>query len=195
MNYLAHLYIADRADADLAGAVLGDFVRGPDLSRFPDAVAHSIRLHRRIDTLTDQHELTLAAVARFAPGLPRRYAPIILDVVLDHVLATHWNTFSNESFPAFCRRGARAVAEAADWFDSPRRPTRTGFSALLLSYATETGIDLALRRVAHRLKRPDPMLDASRDWTLHLPALRADFPRLLDDLVQAARGFTVAAAP
>ncbi len=188
MNFLAHLYIADRCGADLAGSVLGDFVRGPDLSRFPDAVAHSIRLHRRIDTVTDQHERVLGAIGRFPVG-PRRYAPVILDVLMDHALALDWGQYSDETLSAFCRRGARAVADAANWFDSPRRPTRTGFQALLRSYSTQAGIDFALYRIARRLKRPEPMIEASRDWQVHIPSLRRELPVLMQDLLTTAREF------
>ena len=49
MNFLAHLWLADRADANLAGAVLGDLVRGRALEDWPEQVAYSIRLHRAID--------------------------------------------------------------------------------------------------------------------------------------------------
>jgi acyl carrier protein phosphodiesterase len=188
MNYLAHLYIAHEVGADLSGAILGDFVRGPDLSRFPTAVAASIRLHRRIDTLTDQHALTLGAIGRFDVG-PRRYAPVILDVLMDHVLARQWTQYSRRSLPSFCREAARAVGDAAPWFETSRKPTRTGFYALLRSYANEAGIDFALYRIAHRLKRPDPMIEAMRGWQTHIPALTAELPILMSDLVSASRLF------
>lgn len=192
MNYLAHLYLADRAGADLAGAILGDFVRGADLSRFTPAVERSIRLHRRIDTLTDRHPQVQAAVARFDPGA-RRYAPIVLDVLLDHVLARDWAQYSSEPFASFCGRGAQAVAASAALFDGPRRPTRTGMATLLRSYATEPGIELALQRIATRLKQPQPMLDASRDWQAQVAPLHAELPTLLRDLETAARRFVAAA--
>lgn len=188
MNYLVHLLIADRVGADLAGAVLGDFVRGSDLSRFPQPIADSIRLHRRLDALTDHHPLRLAAVGRFAAG-PRRYAPVILDVLNDHALAIDWARYSSTDFASFCERCAIAVAAAGTWFEGARKPDRPGFAALLRSYAEPAGIDLALRRIAHRLKRPQPMLDASAGWRAHLPALCAELPELLGDLIAGASEF------
>lgn len=190
MNYLAHLYLADRAGADLAGGVLGDFVRGPDLSRLPEAVAHSVRLHRRIDTLTDQHPVTLAAIARYPLG-PRRYAPVILDVLADHLLATDWPRYSEEPFAAFCARSARALAQAGEWFalHGAQRPSAAGFRALLHSYRSTTGIDFALQRIARRLRRPGPMIEASRGWQAHAEALRPELPRLLAELGTAAGRF------
>lgn len=188
MNYLVHLLVADRVGADLAGAVLGDFVRGSDLARFPQPIADSIRLHRRIDALTDHHPLRLDAVGRFVAG-PRRYAPIILDVLTDHALAIEWTRYSSDDFAGFCERCAVAVAAAGDWFEGPRKPDRPGFSALLRSYAEPAGVDLALRRIAHRLKRPQPMIEASADWRTHLPALSAELPALLRDLLAGASEF------
>lgn len=188
MNYLVHLLIADRVGADLAGAVLGDFVRGSDLARFPRPIADSIRLHRRLDALTDHHPLRLAAVGRFAAG-PRRYAPVILDVLTDHALALGWARYSSDDFADFCDRGAIAVAAAGEWFEGERKPDRPGFSALLRSYAEPAGIDLSLRRIAQRLKRPQPMREASADWRAHLPALSAELPELLGDLIAGAQAF------
>ena len=55
MNFLAHLWLAERTGTSLAGAVLGDVVRGADLSAYPPALALGIQLHRRVDATTDRH--------------------------------------------------------------------------------------------------------------------------------------------
>ena len=53
MNHLAHFLLAPDDDAGRAGTLLGDFIRGTDLSAWPAEVEHAIRLHRRIDAFTD----------------------------------------------------------------------------------------------------------------------------------------------
>ena len=185
MNYLAHLYLADRAGADLAGAILGDFIRGSDLSRFSTAVEHSIRLHRRLDALTDRHPRVRERVADF-PESGRRYAPMILDVLFDHVLARDWSQYSDEPLARFTERAASAVVAEADLFPE-RKPTLPIFVDLLHSYAHEAGIDHALHRIAQRLRRPEPMQQAAIGWQQYRPALERDLPLLLDDLLKAAR--------
>mgnify|MGYP003629303282 FL=1 len=68
MNYLAHFHLAqqlasrcglDERDAMqqglLIGGLLGDFVKGPLRGNYPATWEVGIRLHRRIDALTDSH--------------------------------------------------------------------------------------------------------------------------------------------
>ena len=46
MNFLAHLWLAERTGTSLAGAVLGDVVRGADLSAYPLALAKKAESYR-----------------------------------------------------------------------------------------------------------------------------------------------------
>src|SRR3546814_11468097 len=77
VNCLAHLWRADRSSTSLAGSILGDVVRGADLSTYPDEIAHRIRLPRRVDALTDRHPALHDARASFGEGR-RRDAGIVL---------------------------------------------------------------------------------------------------------------------
>ena len=86
MNFLAHLWLTDRAGLPLAGAILGDILRGALPADMPEPLARSVMLHRHVDAHTDRHPRVVAAREHFAPGA-RRYAGILLDVLFDHVLA------------------------------------------------------------------------------------------------------------
>ena len=188
MNFLAHLWLADRTQTSLAGAVLGDVVRGSDLSEYPDALAQGIRLHRRVDALTDRHPALLPLRETFPVGT-RRYAGIVLDLVSDYALAQDWVAHTAESLPAFCTRAGEAMAEAGMWFEraGSRAPTAISFTELLMSYATPPGIDRALARTADRLRQPAPLLTAAADWQRHFEPLRSALPLVLDDLEAAVR--------
>lgn len=190
MNYLAHLHLADRAGADLAGAVLGDLVRGADLSMLPPPVERSVRLHRRIDATTDRHPLLAAARARW-PAASRRYAPIVLDLLLDHLLALDWARHCTEPLPAFCARAAAAVSAAGALFvaHGGRQPDAAGFAALLQSYREAAGIDCALRRVAARMRRGQGLHEAAALWPAQAIELRPQLTQLMDDLTRAAHEF------
>ncbi|HZR37245.1 MAG TPA: ACP phosphodiesterase [Nevskia sp.] len=187
MNYLAHLWLTEQAGLPLAGAILGDLVHGRLDGRFPDALERSIRLHRRVDAVTDSHPLVAEQRAGFGPGA-RRYAGIVLDLVHDHALVLDWDRYSGEHLGAFARRAAQAVAAEKDGFRlaamSP--PPAWRFRRLLLSYGRESGIDQAMRRVASRLKRPQALLEAGGNWRQTLPQVRENLPRLLHDLRAAA---------
>ncbi|KAA9000148.1 DUF479 domain-containing protein [Affinibrenneria salicis] len=90
MNFLAHLHLATLADSSLLGNLLADFVRGDPAASYPQDVADGIRLHRRIDTLTDSQPEVRAA-RRYFSAPHYRVAPITLDVLWDHFLARQWS--------------------------------------------------------------------------------------------------------
>lgn len=187
MNYLAHLWLADVSGTSLAGAVLGDWVRGPVDERFPVPLARGIRLHRRVDAATDRHPLVRAAKRRFPPDA-RRYAGIVLDLLYDYLLARQWPRHSAEPLVAFARRAATAVALETDAFALVGRdpPPAAAFAELLLSYATSAGLERAIARTARRLSRPEGLLAAARDWQRHAEAAADELPALLRDLRSVA---------
>jgi len=183
VNFLAHLWLADQTQTSLAGSVLGDVVRGADLTAYPDEIAQGIRLHRKVDATTDRHPLIVAARERFAQG-HRRYAGIVLDLACDYVLSTDWPRYSQRALPELCTYAANHVAQASPWFvrAGGRAVEAESFTRLLLSYATPQGIDHAIRRVAQRMRQPEPLLLAAQGWQDHVCALRLSLPEVLNDL-------------
>lgn len=186
MNFLAHLYIAERRSADPTGAVLGDVVRGRDLGHLPEAVAHSIHLHRRIDAVCDRHPSTRHALAQFPAG-PRRYAGIVLDLCADHLLAREWQQWHAEPLADFCLAQAQAIAANSAAFVAigrpPPEPAR--FAAILADCATLDGVDRALQRISQRAREPQRLLAATRHWRRYLGALEPGFAPLLQDCIAA----------
>lgn len=68
MNFLAHLHLASLANSSFLGNLMADFVRGTPEEQYSAPVAAGIRLHRRIDTLTDSHPLVREARQLFRPN-------------------------------------------------------------------------------------------------------------------------------
>ena len=183
MNFLAHLWLTDRAGLPLAGAILGDVLRGPLPAAMPAPLARSVMLHRHVDANTDRHPRVVAAREQFGPGA-RRYAGIVLDLAFDHVLAQDWSRYSTQALPAFAQRAGRQVALDGAWFEQGGAPVPEPepFAELLQSYATAAGLERAIRRVARRLRRPEGLLDAAVGWEQRLAGLREDLPQVLADL-------------
>lgn len=192
MNFLAHLWLTECAALPLAGAVLGDIVRGRLDGRLPAELERSIALHRRIDVLTDSHPGIALTRARFDPGA-RRYAGIVLDVLHDHALAQAWRS-PGETLDGFARRAAKAVGDPGAWQLAAGRaaPDIPRFEALLCSYRDEAGIDTAFARIATRLSQPQRLLEAAAGWRALMPLIHAQGPALLADLEIAARAFAAA---
>lgn len=191
MNFLAHLWLADQSDTSLAGSILGDVVRGADLSAYPADIALGIRLHRQLDAITDRHPQVASLRAAQADGV-RRYVGIVLDLVADYLLIADWPRYSAEPLLAFCDRAGEAIAAATPWFllAGGRSSSAADFARLLRSYGEPAGIDRALQRTAQRLRQPQPLLDAGAHWPALAEALRPHLPELLHNLREAAQHLT-----
>jgi acyl carrier protein phosphodiesterase len=103
MNYLAHAYLSFEQPALITGNMIADFVKGQSrLAVYDPAIQAGIRIHRAIDTFTDQHPLTLHAKQYFraSSGL---YSGVFVDLVYDHFLATDPEKFTAESLHSFAR--------------------------------------------------------------------------------------------
>jgi len=102
MNFLAHLYLSGDSDDIKLGNFIGDFVKGNQYLKFPEKVAYGIRLHRSIDSYTDQHILVKEFSKILNPGYAR-YSGIVADVFMDHFLASNWHNYSVHTLRQFSK--------------------------------------------------------------------------------------------
>lgn len=94
MNFVAHARIAADWEHFMLGQLLGDFaINSVLIGQHPELV-RGVRAHRALDAWTDQHPLFLEACRLLQPGCGR-YAPVVMDVLLDHVLVQHWAVLGN----------------------------------------------------------------------------------------------------
>ena len=96
MNYLAHAYCSFRNPEWMVGNMISDFVKGRKQYDYSPSVQQGIRLHRLIDTFTDNHAATAAAKEIFRPHY-RLYAGAFVDVVYDFFLANDPHCFPDEA--------------------------------------------------------------------------------------------------
>ena len=95
MNYLAHLHITYPRKALSFGNLIGDMVRLRDMDALDESTISGIQIHRAIDNFVDNHDASRFLVRK----LRRRhgkYAPVVLDIVFDHVLCSHWQSFESQ---------------------------------------------------------------------------------------------------
>ena len=186
MNFLAHLHLAHLAGSSLPGNLLADFVRGNPDGTYPDEVVEGIRMHRRVDALTDGLPEVREAKAWFRPET-RRVAPITLDVMWDHFLSRHWAQISpDRSLTEFVRYARAQVATILPV--SP--PQFVNLNSYLWSenwlerYGEMAFIQQVLNGMANRRPRLDALRDSWHDLDAHYPALEHQFwqfyPRMMD---------------
>ena len=190
MNYLAHLLLSGPDPDWQLGGLLGDFVKGPLTGERPQAIEDGIRLHRRIDLLSDQHPAYLSALARLGPRW-RRLGGIALDIWFDHLLADSWQQWTPGPLETFVDTCWSNFRQRQQWIPENARAfiQRAEQFTLLPGYRDVGVIQRTLERVGQRLRRPQPLVDM-------LPLLQADrvllereFHTLYTDLTRQAALF------
>lgn len=106
MNYLAHIYLSGESDEIKIGNFIGDYVKGGKYRDYPEMVAFGIRMHRSIDSFTDQHSDVKECLKLLKPGYGR-YSGIVSDIFFDHFLASNWHEYSVYSLRQFSRNAHR----------------------------------------------------------------------------------------
>lgn len=88
---------------------MADFVRGDPSLQWDAGIADGIRLHRRLDSLTDQLPEVREARLLFRDET-RRVSPITLDVIWDHFLARDWDKYHPQfSLADFCQQAEQQI--------------------------------------------------------------------------------------
>lgn len=162
MNFLAHLTLAELSATSYRGSVLGDVVKGSELSGFSPRVELGIRLHRRIDRYTDQAPQVLALKSALLE-VRLRYRPIVIDILFDHLLARHWPALSLPPFDDFTRNAYQRLCDypagyPANYVKLVERMSKHDW---LSQYQHLSGIAVTLERIAQRLRGAPQLTSAS----------------------------------
>lgn len=103
MNYLGHLYLSDKEPYFLIGGFIADAIKGKKYEIYPKKIQKGILFHRSIDSLTDQNEELRLLKKKLYPAVGK-YAGVVLDIYLDHVLAKYWVRFSDIPLNDFSKK-------------------------------------------------------------------------------------------
>lgn len=189
MNFLAHLFLGSREPGQALGSLLGDFVRGPvNRIELPETVRRGIWLHRRIDVFTDAHSLTALSRNRISPQR-RRYAGIMVDMFYDHLLARHWDGFSDQPISEFTADmyalllAQRAIIPADAWPVIARMAEHDWLG----SYARLAVMHRALDAIALRLRHGNPLPGAAHELEHDYAGFESDFLAFMPQVIAFAR--------
>lgn len=198
MNWLAHLLLSEPLPDFQVGNLLPDLASPAVFSGLPVGFRRGIACHHRIDAYTDAHPIVRAGWGRFQAPL-RRFAGVITDVLYDHFLTRHWSTFSNRPLPEFVGAFHAAWPDVAEPLPAEvcRDLARLRDTQLLTSYARLEGVEGALLRLSHRLRRPVDLAAAMPVIVAGYEEFEADFlaffPQLQRHLEPSAAGESVSA--
>ena len=184
MNFLAHALLSPANDQMLVGNFFGDSFKGRPEKHGPKAVVEGIVLHRKIDHYTDSHFLVLEAVNLFREQ-QKRFAPVVIDLVFDHLLAVNFEQWSPDSLESFSTSvfgrlddNEQHIPALAQRFYPHMRKHNW-----LLHYKKQAGLELALKGMDRRSTIATAMVNSVGLVEKHRNELNALFGAFFPDLI------------
>lgn len=190
MNFLAHLYLSGDNEHLIVGNFLGDFLKNSQVATLPPPVQEGVRLHRKIDTFTDEHPAVRQSAGLLRP-VHGKYAPVILDVLLDFLLVKNWERYSLASLPDFAG-GMYEVLKRhlhlMPGFLQERLPLMIA-DDWLVRYGTEDGLRFTFSRMKKRTSMPELFENAFESLQTHLVPLNEGFNAFFPDAIDAVENW------
>lgn len=199
MNWLAHLLLSEPDPEFRLGNVLADLLPPPALEHLPEGFRRGVACHRRIDRFTDAHPLVRRSWRRLDGCPQRRFAPVLVDVFYDHVLAREWDHHAPVPLARFAAEVYAAIRTCAPHLPGRVRDglTRMGAEDWLGSYREIAGIRTALGRMDRRLRRSADLAGAVGELARQYGAFQEDFDAFFPQLRAhvGLAGLTPASSP
>ena len=109
----------------------------------------------------------------------------MVDVIYDHFLAEHWQTWHHESIGDFCENVFGVLAAHRDLLPSRARSTadRMMASRSLAQYHHSRFVAGSFEHISQRLRRDNPLADGYDQFTRHREGLRDDFNCFFPELL------------
>ena len=198
MNFLAHFFLSGPTDAPsyadiLVGQFIADSVPGRQLENYLPNIQTGIRLHRAIDTFTDQHPVVRRSTTRLRAAGHGKYAGVVSDVFLDHFLARNFAEFSLEPLLGFTQRVYGILTARQAGF--PARVQQFLPHLIqhnwLLHYAEIAGINRSLNGLSRRASPGSGIEIAGAELQRNYAEYEADFREFFPQLQHMTTQFLV----
>lgn len=178
MNLLAHAYLGFDHEERRVGQIAGDFIKGRDLSAYPEFIEEGIQLHRSLDVWTDQQLIFRHSCARF-PKARRRIAGILVDLLYDYTLARNWSSYCSIELLEFADNLYRALERHQETLPTKMSYfiNRAPIVGVFEGYADFSGMERAVNAIAGRMKDPS-LFDGALD------EMRSVFPQVDEDFAE-----------
>ncbi len=190
MNYLAHLHLSNHHPMLTIGNMIADFINNKQVEIYSPAVQRGIHLHRFIDTYTDQHPVVRQGTERLRPT-QGKYAPVVIDILYDHLLAVNWEKYSSMSLADFAKKQYRLLEENLEILPKKLQKNLPGMikGNWLEGYGQEAGIRYTLKRMDERTKFPSFFVEAYDTLQKFYPLFEKEFNAFYPDLIQKSLKF------
>ncbi len=187
MNFLAHIFLSGPDENLVVGNFLADFISNKEVFKLPANIQKGVQMHRQIDTFTDHHPIVRKSAKRLhkAHG---KYAPVILDVFYDFLLAQNWERYSTQSLEVFTADVYEVLLRHLPLMPEilQDRLPRMIADNWLVRYGTEEGLRFTFSRVKLRSSAPHFFENAVESLTSNYhefeEAFNIFFPEVIDEV-------------
>lgn len=170
--------------------MIADFINNKQVTIYSPAVQKGIYLHRLIDTYTDQHPIVRQGTERLRPT-QGKYAPVVIDILFDHLLAVNWEKYSEMSLTEFAQQQYTLLEEHLEIL--PKKLQKNLPKMIrenwLEGYGTEKGIRYTLELMDERTKFPSSFVTAYDTLQEYFPLFEKEFNRFYPNLIQKSLKF------
>ncbi|MBK9014895.1 MAG: DUF479 domain-containing protein [Saprospiraceae bacterium] len=184
MNFLAHIYLSGPDEHLLVGNFLADFISNKEVAKLPPSIQKGVQMHRQIDSFTDRHPMVKQGARRLHPS-HGKYAPVILDVCHDFLLAQNWERYSDKSLEAFSANVYEVLLRHLPIMPTilhDRLPKMVADN-WLVRYGTEDGLRFTFSRVKMRSSAPHFFENAVESLTKHYDDFNDEFNSFFPDII------------
>ncbi len=185
MNFLAHIYLSCDNEELLVGNFIADFIRNKEMVNLPPDILKGVLLHRQIDTYTDQHPMVRQGTKRLREN-HGKYAPVLIDIFYDYILANNWSRYSGESLDAFTENVYEILEK---WLSVMPKKLQLRLPGMisgkwLSQYGKLDGLEFVLRKMDERTKFPSNFAGATVDLLADYTLFEQEFNAFFPDLIQ-----------
>lgn len=190
MNILAHSLLSNKDPELLLGNFIADGLSKKEWEQLPERVILGVRLHHFIDEFTDQHH-EVKALVQLLREQQGKYAPVVADILLDHLLAIHWGEYCQEPLEVFVA-WVHDCLEKQQVFMNAERRRMFGFMReyrWLSGYATQAGIESVLRGMDRRSRFPSNMAMGFQQYISHQQQWENAFHKFFPEMQLGAQNW------
>jgi len=184
MNFLAHLFLSFENEDHVIGNFIADSIQNREVRNYPAEIQEGIILHRKIDSFTDNHPSVKKGTLRLQPH-HHKYAPVVIDILYDYILANNWERYSNESLEVFASNIYTVLTKRINEIPERLKKYLPGMikANWLQSYKTIKGLLFTLQKMDERASFPSKFAEAvghlQQDYDLFEEEFNDFFPELI----------------
>ena len=189
MNFLAHIFLSCEREELLIGNFLADYLNNKQVRQYPEAIQQGVRLHRAIDSYTDNHPEVLKGVRRlYEPH--GKYASVIIDVFYDYLLSFNWRRYSDQPLPEFTQEVYQVLQDNMEIMPPGLKKHLPMMIAddWLRSYGSHNGLSVAFQRMKYRVSKPEYLDGVLESLVRHFEALDEEFNAFFPDVIEFVGG-------